>query len=437
MVTAGYGTADADGAHEALLPSFGGNPLRRLARVAFLWRSRMSTLSWPQIAVALLVSLVALTANQMMFFGMNFWLHSLTAQSSIYTTLLLPALLWAGLFLLPIPVWKAVRPKEPLRWVFTRPAMVYLVVIGVVDALGGFTYAYGANYTPLFLQSMMMATGPMWTYLCCSLFAPHRVTHRSRWIFLSFGLVLAAVAISAIPEVQFVSTPSGGSFAWWLIFLVSAWLPPTFNVLQAAFMDRFSPEAVDGASPWTVKLVLLAGDCTVQAVATALLWPLDAAPWFGSAPSLAASWAGNKASLECLTVCPGAAAYMLIYVAGYFMGHVACTFLNQYSPTLGAMVLQLTSPIFSVLLFAIPSWNIYGAATTWRYQGTATVLLVVAAALYIVLEESDREEKRLSSTSSEASNGRSRENSIGPGGAAAVQGIVVVGQTGDTGATTA
>jgi hypothetical protein len=352
------------------------------------WNERLALLTWTQIFTSTFVGVLALGSFSMMFFGLNFWLHSFGTNScSIYTTLLVPTACWAVLFILPVFGLHILKPAEPLSWAFGKTSFPLLMLIGICDAFSGLLGVYSASHTPMFLQTMLLSTGPVWTFLCCRLLTPEYDRQLNIWTGLCFVLLFVGLALVAVPQISSMEHPSPGVFAWWIIYLMSVCLPPVFNVLQAKYMSRFSGVA---ASPSTVKTVMLGGDCGVQFVTTLLVWPVDALPWFGSSSSLAESWTRNKSSLICIVTCENNALYMLAFVFGFFLLHISMTFLNQYSPTLGAVIMSMSCPTVACLLLAIPSWNVYDLPASWPYEAAAIVVLLVATVLFILCEESAR-----------------------------------------------
>jgi hypothetical protein len=315
----------------------------------------------------------------MQIFGQNFWMWSFAKGKPNFVAMLVPAVAWAALFMLPLTVyqWRQQQSPGALLQALPKGSVLRLAVIGLLDSLGGLTSIYSVMHVPVLLQTILYSIGPLWTYLVASVAYPASVRPLNRWLALVVVCAGGAIALAAVPQMN----QGGGSnlnVAWIGIFLLTCILPPTYNVVQGRFLADFQ------GSPAQGKLVVLAGDCAFQVLFTLCYFPLDAVPWFGSSRSLADSWTGTADALSCISSCENNASYMIIYIVGFWVNHVVFAYLNVYSPTIGALLSQLSGPINTFLLAVFPAWNIYGAPVALGYAMGSFALLTLAVATYSV-----------------------------------------------------
>ncbi len=329
------------------------------------------------VGIGLLMVLLYVS-SAMQIFGQNFWMWSFTKGNPNYVAMVVPAAIWAVCFATPLLVYQ-MHTKiglVPLLQSSRRP-IALLALIGLLDSLGGLTSIYSVVHVPVLLQTVFYAVGPVWTYGVSCMVYPASVRPVNRWIVLVVLLIAGSVVLALMPQLDAkngVDLKAG----WVVVFFVSAILPPTYNVVQGRFLSELS----SAASPIQAKLVLLAGDTSFQLFFTIFYFPLDATPWFGSSPSLAESWSGMVEAFKCIAECENNVGYLLLYAAGFWLNHVVFAFLNLYSPTVGALLAQLCTPINTFLLVMFPAWNVYGAPVSVPYNLGCFVLLLVSIVTY-------------------------------------------------------
>lgn len=178
----------------------------------------------------------------MMFTGMNFWLWSFTVGiKRNYTAMLLPSLLWCAFFFITfigIIVYNAIRYRRQEQYMYwlTRKGISFIILIGLFDSLTGLTGMYATVHIPQILQTALISTGPIWTFLLAFIIHPHS---QPRWTWhLIFVIIFIAggVTFALIPQLQNNDNKKYFSLPWTFIFLIGTILFPVYNVLQGKFL---------------------------------------------------------------------------------------------------------------------------------------------------------------------------------------------------------
>lgn len=370
------------------------------------------------------IVLLLYVSSGMMFFGMNFFLHSFRYGTNTFVSMFIPALCWAVCFLLPLAVcrWRLSRQaaaeggrllsrgaQEEVEACRTshstqaRPAahaaelspaalplwsgrfVGLLCVMGMVDALGGLMSVYATVHVPVLVQALLIAGAPLYTFLFSKVFFSRSIRPITLSCVLSALLLLGGIALSLVPQIQSPDHSLYVSAKWLIIFVVSAMLPTLLNVVQGRFLDDYTAQF---RSPMECKLTALCGDTVTQVFFTASFLPLDALPGFGASDSLHDAWEGFTDGTHCIFFqCENNFVYFTIYTLGFFLSRIALTYLNHYNPTVGAMVGQLTQPINTCLLLLFPSLNVFGQPGSWWCTLGCFVLMTCSMLLLIAWHE--------------------------------------------------
>lgn len=144
-----------------------------------------------------------------------------------------------------------------------------------------------------------------------------------------------------------------------------------------------SQEVEDNAA----KLVLLVGGVLFQLLVTFVVFPVDAIPWFGTSSTALEAWYGFRNSMDFIFSSWFHIRHGLLYTLGFAMSFVGCTYLNEHSPTLASVVLQLAGPITSLVIIIIPQWNVYQDSSSVGQKVGGVILLLAAALLYHFWEQ--------------------------------------------------
>lgn len=359
--------------------------LKTLARDAITdgWINRRSVTT----AVVLVVMLYIGTI--MMFFGMNFWLWSFApGLKRSYTSILFPSILWSVLFLLTCGIdaaysWlrnRKVDFNEYFFWI-NKKGVLLLFLIGLFDSLTGLTGMYAAIHVSQILQSALISTGPIWTFLLSYVIYPESQPKFHPFLILVVVLTVTGVALATVPQITDKNaTRRLFSLPWTLIYLAATALFPLYNVLQGRFLNEFSHQS----SPFTSKMVMLAVETTIQLGLTVGYFPADFSPFYGRCSSAQESWDNLVASVQCIFTCPNNGKYMVIYVMGFWIRHVVFAYLNTYSPSIAAVTSMLTQPINTFIILAVPSWNVYGSKKEWGYTFGCFFCLLLAMVFFIM-----------------------------------------------------
>lgn len=135
------------------------------------------------------------------------------------------------------------------------------------------------------------------------------------------------------------------------------------------------------------KLILLVGGLLFQLLISFVCFPIDAIPWFGTSDTALETWYGFSNSVNFVFASWHNVKYGMLYSLGYAMSFIGCTYLNEHSPTLASVVLQLAGPITSLVIIIIPQWDVYGSSGNVGQKVGGVVLLLVAALLYHIWEQ--------------------------------------------------
>ncbi|KAH9597679.1 hypothetical protein LSM04_007172 [Trypanosoma melophagium] len=337
-----------------------------------------------KVVTATILVVLLFVSSAMMFFGMNFWLWSFEkGLKRSYTSILIPSLGWAILFsisgfVLRLVQWYYGRPENFFFWV-CREGAILLFLIGLFDSLTGLFGMYAAVHVPVLLQSALISTGPIWTYLLASVLYPESQPPFSPLLFVVVACTAGGVVLAMIPQIKSHHKEEYFSPAWIIIFLCATALFPLYNVLQGRFLHKFA----ECCSPFTAKIVMLMVETVVQLFLTVLYFPMDSLPFFGKSDSIQESWDMLVSSVKCIGTCPNNVSYMLVYILGFWIRHLVFAYMNSYSPIVAAVTSQLTQPINTFLLLMIPSWNVYGAAASWYYTMGCFFLLLVSTIIFV------------------------------------------------------
>lgn len=362
-----------------------------LADLKDAWSRRYALLTTKEKVVGCIVVLLLWGSNSCLFFGLNLWLWSFhPAKWSNYISIFLPSVIWAVGYLIPTLIWKAcfVRKSENWSFIVSKKSAGILFAIGVLDSLGGLFAVYAAKQTPMFLQTMLMGTGPIWTFLLTKKFYPERARPFTIYPAIAFTLLAVGVITSGAHQFSHITLGSPWNLVWCFLYLVSMMMTPLYNTLQGKYLYTFADVTTTMIS---TRLIVLTGDAVVQAVMTTLYFPLDATPWFGTEPySLTASWDGLMQAFECVSKCDNNAGYMMIYVGAFYVNHIIGAVMNHYSPTLMAVVGLVSGPINVGILILVPALQISGAPGNPVLQIVCFICTIIATVMFVLWEESVR-----------------------------------------------
>ncbi|KAG5500752.1 hypothetical protein JIQ42_04777 [Leishmania sp. Namibia] len=135
------------------------------------------------------------------------------------------------------------------------------------------------------------------------------------------------------------------------------------------------------------KLVLLVVGLLFQLLVSFVVFPVDAIPWFGTSDSVQHAWEGLRNSMDFIFASWLHVRHGLLLTLGFAMSFVGCTYLNEHSPTLASVVLQLAGPITSLVIIIVPQWNVYQDSSSVGHKVGGVILLLVAALLYHLWEQ--------------------------------------------------
>ncbi|KAK7194157.1 hypothetical protein NESM_000329300 [Novymonas esmeraldas] len=135
------------------------------------------------------------------------------------------------------------------------------------------------------------------------------------------------------------------------------------------------------------KVVLLVVGLLFQLLVSFVVFPVDAIPWFGTSNSVLHAWQGFCSSMDFIFSSWLHVRHGVLMSLGFAMSFVGCTYLNEHSPTLASVVLQLAGPITSLIIIIVPQWNVYQDNSNVGQKVGGVILLLVAALLYHLWEQ--------------------------------------------------
>ncbi|EPY26573.1 hypothetical protein STCU_06187 [Strigomonas culicis] len=152
---------------------------------------------------------------------------------------------------------------------------------------------------------------------------------------------------------------------------------------------HFADTSVDANA---AKVVLLVVGILFQLLISFIVFPADAIPWFGTSSSAVDAWHGFRNAVDFIFASWENVRYGLLYSLGYAMSFFGCTYLNEHSPTLASVVLQLAGPITSIIILIVPKWNVYQDFGFIGHKIGGVILLLVAAVAYHFWEQQSMRE---------------------------------------------
>ncbi|GET88947.1 hypothetical predicted multipass transmembrane protein [Leishmania tarentolae] len=135
------------------------------------------------------------------------------------------------------------------------------------------------------------------------------------------------------------------------------------------------------------KMVLLLVGMLFQLLVSFVVFPVDAIPWFGTSDSALHAWEGLRDSIDFIFASWLHVRHGLLLTLGFAMSFIGCTYLNEHSPTLASVVLQLAGPITSLTIIIVPQWNVYKDSSSVGNKVGGVILLLAAALLYHLWEQ--------------------------------------------------
>ncbi|EPY37108.1 hypothetical protein STCU_00189 [Strigomonas culicis] len=337
------------------------------------------------VITCVLSVLIIYAGSVMTFFGSNFFLWSFPEDIEYnYVSIAVPSLIWLALcfFMMACILARDKFYRKHMQSYFfwcTRRGLLLLVLIGAFDSLTGLTGMYATPHVPQVLQSALVATGPVWTYILALVIFPSSQTRLHPLLFVVLALICGGVVLALLPQV--LDTNSGKSYfsaPWTIIYLLATVLFPLYNVLQGRFINDF-----EGAcDEFTLRMIMLTVETFIQLFLTIGYFPVDFSPFFGSSSSAAESWRNFVASLDWIGSSKRTAGFLLLHVFGFWIRHVAFAYLNGISPTLASVANLLSQPINTFFLLVIPSWNVYGSTLDYRFTLGCFLCLLFAMLLY-------------------------------------------------------
>lgn len=392
---------------------------------------------------ALFCCILVLVGNVILLIALNFWLSIMpnntvkhnSSQIAIQAIAMVFMLMFFFFFVVAFVMKYGFKPI--LRVLFTTECvrgrlyrLFLMFASGASNGISSVLSIYAMTYTPQFLQAVLLCAIPFSAQAWTVLFIPveRRRKYLSLFFITSFVLFVAGVLLSSLES--FINPEIRASLPWALIYLLSSvvfglWcvvqrlyldaivLKPTALKLESHERDLNEPmqsveerqaleqeenEAVakhDGSyetqqRQWAQqnsfdtasKLTLLYLGIFFQLVVSVVCFPVDAIPWYGTSATVGDAWDAFSSSIVFMFASWDNVRYGLLYSLGFAMSFIGCTYLNEHSPTLSSVVMQLAGPVTSLMLIIVPQWNITEDGTNLGEKISGTILLFLAAMLY-------------------------------------------------------
>lgn len=292
--------------------------------------------------------------------------------------------------------------------------MPMFCVIGLNDIGTSLLSFYAIPHTPEVLQALLQTTIPFFSlWLTIVFIRGERERLRvDRWLVASFLLMLAGLVVAALPQLTASYTSSHSLWnietgPWVLVYILSCAVYSGWCVAQRHFLDlslsgvfftksndvpllsegtEFAAVSLhtpgdtsDGPllTPDVVpedvhKVIMLVGDAFVTMLLSVALLPIDAIPWFGTSPSVAAAWSRFTEALRFVYHnVDGNLVYGILYTGSEIATYFSCAFLNAYSPTLSSFVVQIAGPFSALVVIVFPSLNTATGSTAASSKHTS------------------------------------------------------------------
>lgn len=392
---------------------------------------------------ALFCCVIVLVGNVILLIALNFWLSVMpnstvkhnSSQIAIQVIAMAFMLMFFSFFVFAFIVKYGIGPI--IRVLFTKDCvrgrlyrLFLMFASGASNGISSVLSIYAMTYTPQFLQAVLLCAIPFSAQAWTVLFIPveRRRKYLSLFFIASFVLFVAGVLLSSLES--FINPEIRASLPWALIYLLSSVVFGLWCVVQRLYLDAIvlkptaSKEGTGGKDvsepmitaeerqvlqeaenevmakhdggyetqqrQWAQqdsfdtasKLTLLYVGIFFQLVVSLVCFPVDAIPWFGTSASVGDAWDAFSSSIVFIFASWDDVRYGLLYSFGFALSFIGCTYLNEHSPTLSSVVMQLAGPVTSLMLIIVPQWNITEDGTNLGEKISGTILLFLAAILY-------------------------------------------------------
>lgn len=337
------------------------------------------------------------------------------------------------------PIFRVLFTTECVRSPQYR--LFLLFASGATNGISSVLSIYAMTYTPQFLQAVLLCAIPFSAQAWTVIFIP--IERKRQYVSLFFisscVLFVAGVLLSSLES--FMNPVVRTSLPWALIYLLSAVVFGLWCVVQRLYLDAIvlkppssqeggkshddedpllleegeeettilsgvNPMAEGNRSKLAVhtqdggyatqqrqwaqqnsfdtasKLTLLYVGIFFQLVVSFVCFPVDAIPWFGTSNTVRDAWVAFSTSIVFIFASWDNVRYGLLYSFGFAQSFIGCTYLNEHSPTLSSVVMQLAGPVTSLMLIIVPKWNITEDGTNLPEKICGTLLLFLAAVCY-------------------------------------------------------
>lgn len=340
------------------------------------------------------------------------------------------------------PILRVLWTKECVRSPQYR--LFLLFASGATNGISSVLSIYAMTYTPQFLQAVLLCAIPFSAQAWTVIFIPmeRKRQYVSLFFISSFVFFVAGVLLSSLES--FMNPVVRASLPWALIYLLSSVVFGLWCVVQRLYLDAIvlnpcnqegeksqededplpleeEEEENEEVAPillgadhmeegevvkpvlrthdggyaaqqrqWAQqnsfetasKLTLLYVGIFFQVVVSFVCFPVDAIPWFGTSNTVNEAWIAFSTSIVFIFSSWDHVRYGLLYSFGFAQSFIGCTYLNEHSPTLSSVVMQLAGPVTSLMLIIVPQWNITEDGTNLPEKICGTILLFLAAVCY-------------------------------------------------------
>lgn len=403
------------------------------------------------LALAVFCVLVVIVGNVVLIIGANFWLSIFPkdgesgnsgqiAVQVIVSVFLVMCFSIVGVAYAVVfgtrPLWHALTDRNRMRGPLYR--LLLLFGSGATNALTGVLSIYSMSHTPEFVQAVLLSVIPFCAQFWTLLFVPgeRERRYRSLTLIASFLFLVAGVMLSSMSS--FVGEAAARRAVPWdrtLLYFASAVVFGLWCVVQRLYLDAVTfrnreavlvtphaPTAKEAASDerlpfgdagmhdtaevslerpplaqrqWgtqseddlAAKTVLLLGGILFQTLVSFACLPVDAIPWFGTTSSVADSWRLFRESCVFIFASWYNVRYGVLHTFGLFMSFAGCAYLNERSPTLASVVLQLAGPVTGLVLIIAPEWDVYGEHGIVGHKLGGVILLAIGGLMYHVWDQ--------------------------------------------------
>nr|CCC95186.1 conserved hypothetical protein [Trypanosoma congolense IL3000] len=345
------------------------------------------------------------------------------------------------------PLWRALVEKNRVRGPLYRLFLIFAsgATNGVSTVLAIYAMLHTPEFLQAVLMSVIPFFAQVWTYLL--VVQERRRHYLSLTVISALLLCIGGILLSSSSSfISSTAANKSPPFGWVFVYFISCVVFGMWCVVQRLYFDaiaivpepseqiqehsstqpfdqdgRVSFGQPDGLGPansgeagatdvpkesglleteelpindrqWAkqdendvaAKVLILFLGILFQMLVTFALVPVDAIKGFGSSNGMAHSWDNLQVTFHAIFESWHNLRYGVLHTFGFMLSFVGCAYLNERSPTLASVILQMAAPITSLTLIIVPQWDVFGEHGIVGYKVSGVLMLLIAGWSYHV-----------------------------------------------------